>query len=175
MSPRPAAEQVDGLLRESRRRYPDALAVCGQLLDSSRSDGVTWADWCWLPMAAVHAYLTSRSVNPGEELGRVSALTEWRLGRGVYLPELDVADEAVRELRSPDRVEATSWNRAVLPPLQAWTQLPEWCCYLSWPEGFTAPVAFDPAFSPMGVFVHLEHDANTGRPELRLLLNTDGT
>jgi hypothetical protein len=175
MSGRSASVQADGLLREYRKRYPDALAVCGRLLDDARSDRVTWTDWCWLPMAAVHAYLSSRVINPGEDLARVAALTAWRLGRGVYVPELDVAEYAVHELRSQGRLDAASWNRAVLPPLEAWTRLPEWCCYLSWPVDFSPPVAFDPVFSPAGVFVHLEQDANTARPELRLLLDTDGT
>lgn len=47
-----------------------------------------------MPMAATVAYLTSRGVQGdrlGTDIGRVAALTQWRLGRGVYQIDPEVA------------------------------------------------------------------------------------
>ncbi|WP_188112864.1 hypothetical protein [Mycobacterium simiae] len=55
-----AAAGVEGLLRPFRERYPDALAVCAQIVDGRGTNGLDWPAWCWLPMAGAHAYLTAR-------------------------------------------------------------------------------------------------------------------
>ncbi|WP_143021495.1 hypothetical protein [Prauserella marina] len=164
---------MDGLLADFRRRYPDALAVCAQMADRRGSEGVEWPEWCWLPMAGVVAYLADKG-QPNGEIGKVAALTAWRLGRGVYELDADVSATSVIEL----------WNlvggaenraRAVLPGLDAWSRLPEWCCYVRWPDAARLPDTIVGEFHPRGVFVHLEYDMNTARPELRLVIDTDGT
>lgn len=167
--------RVDALLKESRRRYPDALAMAGRLREAQDGQQLSWPSWCWLPMAAFHAYLVGRNVFPALELGRVTALTLWRLGRGVYVPDTEVADYAASTLHATTTSGATAWDRAKLPPVQDWARLPEWCCYLSFPSGFEHREDVDAVFAPAGVFAHLEHDHNTGRPELRLLLDIDGS
>lgn len=57
-----SAGRADRLLREYRRRFPDALARCGDWA-IRRADlaeqGLVWPDWCWLPMAGVEVYLSS--------------------------------------------------------------------------------------------------------------------
>lgn len=166
---------VDQLLKDYRRRYPDALARCGQLADTNGQGDRAWPDWCWLPMGGVHAYASSVSPFAVMELGKITALTLWRLGRGVYELDADVAGTSVSELWSSAGGGATQWKSARLPPLQAWTQLPEWCCYVRWPDDARPVDVNDTLFAPRGAFVHLEHDANSGRPELRLLIDTDGT
>jgi len=166
-------ERVDQLLREFRRRHPDALAECGRWTEErSRVD---WSDWCWLPMAAVHAYLSASGPYHPADLGRVTALTQWRLSRGVYEVDPAVVDLAVTELWTtaggPDQ-----WMHATVPPLRVWTGLREWCSYVAWPADATiAGLTIGVMPAPVGVFVHLEHDMNTGRPEVRLLVDTDGT
>ena len=82
--------RVDALLAEYRRYYPDALAVSGGLVERRGEPGLEWPDWCWLPMAATVAYLTSRGVHGdrlGTDIGRVAALTQWRIGWGVVPTE----------------------------------------------------------------------------------------
>ncbi|WP_157528727.1 hypothetical protein [Nocardia sp. NRRL S-836] len=60
--------------------------------------------------------------------------------------------------------------------MKNWTRrLPEWCCYLTLPPKLADLDTPDDVFRPRGIYVHLESNANTGRPELRLLLDTDGT
>ncbi|KAA1250685.1 hypothetical protein F0Q45_08300 [Mycobacterium simiae] len=162
------ATGVDALLQQFRHRYPDALAVCAEMVNRRGNDGLDWPHWCWLPMAGTLAYLTAGQANPGD-VARVAALTQWRLTRGLYLLDEAVADTAVSELweaaGGPD-----NWHHAILPPLDRWTHLPQQCCYVAWPP---AVVPSAPLPTLKGVFIHLESDANSGRPELRLLVDTD--
>lgn len=169
------AERVDRLLKEFRHRYPDALAVCGDFADKRGQGDLDWPDWCWLPMAAVITYLTGTSPLAMRDIAKVAALTQWRLGRGVYELDDDVASTAVSELWGSAGGNATQWANAVLPPLETWQRLPEWCCYVHWPDRHRPQVPAEAGFQAEGVFVHLEYDYNTGRPELRLLIDTDGT
>lgn len=167
------ADRVDALVKDFRRRYADAVLRCGELADSKGQPGLSWPDWCWLPMGGFDQYLQSSS--PGTafwDLAKVAALTQWRLGRGVYIPGPDVTETAIAELYDSGGLapgQAEQWHKAKLPPVSAWQRLPEWCCYIAMPESGR------PAGSPLGVFVHLEHDMNNHRPELRLLIDTDGT
>ena len=168
--------RVDALLAEFRRYYPDALAVSGGLVERRGEPGLEWPDWCWLPMAGTVAYLTSRSVQGdrlGTDIGRVAALTQWRLGRGVYQIDPEVAGYSTGALWHSAGGGAAHWQQAVLPPAETWTRLPEWCCYVELP-----PQVYDQlsgAFRFLGSFVHLEFDTHRGRPELRLVVDTDGT
>jgi hypothetical protein len=166
------------LLKDFRQRYPDAVAAASRLIDRAQAAGEIWPDWCWLPMAGFHAYVTERAVAPAMEIPRVSALTTWRLGRGVYLPDEEVAGYAAGTLRELTAEGAADWEQAVMPDTAAWAALPEWCCYIAFPPGIIRPEVtgiLAGVLAPAGVFVHLEHDVNTGRPELRLLLDQDGT
>lgn len=126
-------------------------------------------------MGATYAYLSNMGLPQfaaAMELGRVSALTQWRLTRGVYRATDDVVASSLSELyASAHGREPQRWQDATLPPVDVWSRLPQYCCYLAVPEqerGADTRI-------PHGVFVHLEHDMNTGRPELRLLLDSDGT
>lgn len=175
--PRPTSvARVDALLAEFRRYYPDALAVSRGLAERRGEPGLDWPDWCWLPMAGTVAYLSAHANwdgGRGADIGRVAALTQWRLGRGVYQIDPDVAAAAVDALRHSAGGGATQWRQAVLPPVQTWTRLPEWCCYVELPAELYDRL--EDGFRFLGSFVHLEFDTNSGRPELRLVLDMDGT
>jgi len=174
--PPPSIARVDALLAEFRRLYPDALAVSRGLAERRGESGLDWPDWCWLPMAGTVAYLTSRADwdgGRGADIGQVAALTQWRLGRGVYTIDPDVAATAVGALWDSARGRAPQWRKAVLPPVETWTRLPEWCCYVELPAEVYDQL--EGGFRFLGSFVHLEFDANSGRPELRLVLDIDGT
>jgi hypothetical protein len=72
-----------------------------------------------------------------------------------------------------------AWSRPGVPaekPLRAdriLSGLPQQCVYLAMPRVPLAEAGKEPL--PLGVFVHLEYDYRGGRPELRLLLDQDGT
>lgn len=82
---------------------------CSGLMDKR---GLTGAVCRWAPCTP---YLSERTVHVAEALVRVTALVTWSLCRGVYQPELDVANHAVSDVQSPAGIDAASWNRAVLP------------------------------------------------------------
>lgn len=110
-----------------------------------------WPDWCLLPMAAPATIAANR---PGGLLGgpapaTMAALYAWRFARSVWLFEPSLLTRLLRQV--PDAVTVDDF-----------AGLPEWCVYIT---------EASPEFPGVGVWAHLEADANTGRPELRLLLD----
>jgi hypothetical protein len=159
-----ALARYDTHLRDLRRRYPTALIALRQFAERRGDPALAdWPDWCWVPMAGSVAVVTSAQ-GPPADIARVAALAAWRLGRGVYVLDEDVTVDAV----------ATVHQRQTIPADQILNGLPEFCCYVVLPE---VPVRHPSgaAAPPKGLYVHLESDANTRRPELRLLLDRDGS
>lgn len=105
-----------------------------------------WPDWCLVPMAAAVA------VAGGMNAGALAALYAWRYTRSVYMIEPSLYRRVTQQV--PDALS-----------LEQMIDLPEWCVYIpdASPAGDEWPGA--------GLWAHLEHDVNTGRPELRLLLD----
>ena len=87
----------------------------------------------------------------GSDVGRLAALGSWRVTQGVYRFDQDLY-EAVRG--TPIESDL---------PAEILYRLPEWCVYVKTPNM--------PGVHLQGFFAHLEWDANTGRHELRLLLD----
>lgn len=148
------------LLAELDRRYPTARREYRQFRNRRGQDGLpSWPDWCYVPLAGAAAVvsageLSSLRFDQAQEIGRVGALMAWRVRRGVWpISPLLWAALGEREL-----AEDT--------PLAPLYRLPEPCVYLAPPT---------PLGPILGAYVHLEHDANTRRPELRLLLDTTGS
>ncbi|MFF7953967.1 hypothetical protein [Streptomyces griseorubiginosus] len=90
--------------------------------------------------------------------------------KGVYWLEPDAQNAHVSRLwQAP--------NVPVDPALGAERflgSLPQHCVYVALPQT-DRPTTAGPLRWPLGVFIHLEHDANNGRPELRIVVDTDGT
>ncbi len=80
-------------------------------------------------MAAAHAVVGLRGGAPALDTGRVAAVLAWELERGVYVPDTDVAEAALNRLLGPG-VEVGDWERVVVPPVEEWARLPQWCCYV---------------------------------------------
>lgn len=173
----------DKLLAEFRHRYSDALGVLGAVQATSEPD--EWPDWCWLPMDAAAGYVRGRA-GQAPDVGRVAALTAWRLQRGHYRIDPVVAERTLVELAELGEAGdggadgdggATGegvtggWADAPTPAVQELV-LREWCPYLELPP---APAGLQGVRWPLGCWVHLESDADTGQPELRLLLDRDGS
>jgi hypothetical protein len=185
----PSDQLIDRLhahVRECGRRYPEAW----RQIDAARAQrgqiGI-WADWCFCPMAASYAIvsakhgdrastplefaralsaysppdLVSRSYPgdivcglPGEtplHVSRLSALSAWRVSQGIYQ-----IDPTVRLA-----VMETPMDGDI--PVDVLKSLPEWCIYIPTP-GYHVEKR-----EVLGFFAHLEHDANDGRAELRML------
>ncbi|MFI8206679.1 hypothetical protein [Streptomyces sp. NPDC085937] len=173
-----AGKRTKRYLAEVRKRYPEGFAHLNRMVRQKGAPGMPdWPDWCWLPLGASYAVVSGGGSNRltatdsrTADMGRLGALAAWRLTKGVYWLEPDAQDAHVTRLwRAP--------NVPVDPVLGAERfvdGLPQHCVYVALPQA-DRPTEAGPLRWPLGVFIHLEHDANNGRPELRLVVDTDGT
>ena len=147
---RDAFGHAGDLEREILSRWPDAWTT----LDQLRAGPLEWPQWCLLPMGATAAYLSEAAPRfPPPPIAAVHALYTWRFARSVWLVEPHLAQRLLAQV--PDAV----------PAVGEMARLPEWCVYIA---------GADPEWPGAGLWVHLESDDNTGRPELRLLLDPGG-
>lgn len=147
------------MLREIAKRYPDAWRIYDQFRQDRGKGGLpNWPDWCYCPMAAAHAVL-SEADNFDDGLGSLvgiqtlAALSAWRVSQGIYRFD-------------PDIISAITTTPIDTIPVEVLYHLPEWCVYIEAPPNMhfdTTPLS--------GFFAHLEWDANSGKSELRLLLD----
>ncbi|MFA5718562.1 MAG: hypothetical protein WC952_12680 [Desulfobulbaceae bacterium] len=118
-----------------------------------------WPEWCYCPMAGAYAVVSGGGngrcdMDTIGDVARIAALSAWRMTQGIY--RFDPALYA--------RLIETPVGRL---PVDVLYRLPEWCVYIETPDlqWLGSRLA--------GFFAHLEWDANSGRPELRLLLDID--
>jgi hypothetical protein len=147
-----AFARAQDLESELLERYPAAW----EQLDALRANPpASWPDWCLLPMAAAAAVATGGAPTPlpigmaDTPIAAIAALYAWRFSRSAWLIDDRLAHRLITQV--PD-----AWG------LETVRALPQWCVYLWSPA---------PDQSGSGLWMHLEHDVNTGRPELRLLLD----
>lgn len=145
---RAALNRADQLVSEVTRRWPHAWPEMDRMRTNPPQP---WPRWCLLPMAAAAAVVTDngRVSFPPPPIGAVSALYAWRFCRSVYLVEPGLMGRLLTQI--PDAID-----------VDAVANLPEWCC-----------LVVDPGHDG-GLWIHLESDAATGRPELRILLDLGG-
>ncbi|MDG4795090.1 hypothetical protein [Micromonospora sp. WMMD1082] len=143
---RAAHQRAAALERQITTTWPGAWQWLDQV---RRNPPETWPDWCLLPMGAPAALLASTQRGPHGPIAAMSALYAWRYTRSVYLIEPALLGRLLHQV--PDALEGVG----------DLADLPQWCIYVAEPN----------AGSAAGVWMHLEHDVNTGRPELRLLLD----
>lgn len=140
--------------------YPQAWAQSDQFR-ADRGHGLPdWPDWCYLPIAGWYAIVSGGGDNRANiatigDVGRLSALGAWRVTQGIYRFDPDLYAAIIDTPVDGDL------------PHDVLYRMPEWCVYIE-----TSGMVWLDA-SLLGFFAHLEHDANNGRPELRLLLDTD--
>lgn len=141
------AERMD---RDLLRRFPRAWDEMDRMRTHPPQP---WPDWCLVPMAAATAVGTEFA--PMETLrvqieqppiAQIAAAYAWRYSRSVYLVHPHLRERLVGTV--PD-----------LPDLELLAGMPDWCLYL--PEALS---------DGADLWAHLEHDINTGRPELRLMV-----
>lgn len=150
-------------LRQVMDDYPH-LARLSDEFRAMRGKELDWPDWCFLPMAASYSIVSAHQggrdpipLSLVPDIARISALNAWRFSRGIYRfhPALEAA-----LAHSPISGDM---------PTEVFLRLPEWCLYVELPS----PVGGLVGAITYGFYAHLEHDANTGRAELRLLLDED--
>lgn len=146
-------------LRVAGKLYPEAWKQVDRFRAGRGEDGLPdWPDWCFLPLAASYAIVSGGGDNRvGLELagdvGKLGALAAWRVTQGVYRFDETLLQSLVETSVTGDL------------PVEILQRMPEWCIYIETP-------GLSIANTPLaGFFSHLEWDANTGREELRLVLD----
>jgi hypothetical protein len=145
----------------AKHYYPDAWQLADKFRAGRGTHYPDWPNWCFLPIAAGLGIIAEDAGIDLMELprlypmrvtdaARLTALATWRVTQGIYR-----FDPAVYEA-----VRGTPLTGDI--PDEVLYRLPEWCVYVETP-GLSGQHGF---------FAHLEHD-HSGRPELRLLLDTD--
>lgn len=150
-----------GHLRTAGKVYPNAWRMAESFLSKKGTELPTWPQWCFLPMAGWYAIVsadqgggTITDLSMAGDIGRLAAIGTWRYTQGIYRFD----PEFMAELSN------TALNGEM--PMDVFLRLPEWSLYIETPgrTWFGSPL--------YGFWVHLECDANNGRIELRLLLDT---
>lgn len=147
-------------------RYPNAWRQFDDMRSQRGQRLPNWPDWCWCPLAGAFAVVSggaslaamgqSMLLQVASDVGPLGALAAWRVGQGIYRFDPDLRNTVL----------GTDLDRAV--PWEILYRLPEWCVYIETP---TTQYGGQPLY---GFFAHLEHDDQTGRTELRLVLDLAG-
>jgi hypothetical protein len=152
------AKRLTGYLGDLSRRFPQAWKQIEELRESKGKSLPNWPDWCFLPIAGTLVVAQNHGLAIGPAIAtwpaQLAALGGWRYTKGVYS-----FDEGIYDALWETPIETI--------PVEILFQIPEWCLYLETPRRSFMGMPL------LGVFVHLEHDANTGRPELRFLFDAD--
>jgi len=163
-------------MAECGRRYPSVWARFAEFRKGRGTDLPRWPEWCWCPLAAAYSIVSGGGSNrltvqgnlmsgefyqpnslptitaKGLDIGILGALAAWRMTQGIYTFD-------------PDFFEALWTTEVGTLPIEIFYNLPEWCLYIEVPQD-------NPRHAEMlGWFVHLEWDVNTGRTELRLVMD----
>ena len=163
-------------MAEHSRRYPSVWTQFAEFRKGRGMDLPRWPEWCWCPLAAAYSIVSGggpnritveRNLMPEEfyhpnrlptesakglDIGILGALAAWRMTQGIYAFD-------------PDFFEALWTTEVGTLPIEIFYNLPEWCLYVEVPQD-------NPRRSEMlGWFVHLEWDVNTGRTELRVVMD----
>lgn len=134
------------------RRYPQAWELYALFLNDPPME---WPSWCWCPLAGAYAVISQGSgrmltLDESGDIGPLGALAAWRGTQGIYRFDLTLLHALTETPLSGDL------------PTETLTHLPEWCVYVE-----TAVPGADLA----GFWAYLEHDAQDGHRELRLVLD----
>lgn len=139
--------------------YPGAWKLIDTFRSGRGQDLPDWPAWCFLPMAAWCAILSAPtnsqrlSLGQAADIGRLAALGAWRYTQSIYRFDEELYSALTKTVLKGDL------------PCEALYNLPEWCVYIETPGQQWLGNTLH------GFWAHLEWDANTGRHELRLLLD----
>jgi len=148
-------------LHEISRRYPRAWKRAEELRGQRGASLPEWPPWCFLPLTGWYAIISDEAgvdrlpFHLMGDVSRLGAIGTWRCSQGIYRFDPDVYESLTGTVLSGDM------------PAEVFQRLPEWCVYVETPEMMWAGSRMH------GFFAHLEWDANTGRTELRFLIDTE--
>jgi len=159
-------QRINNHLKRVAARHPGVWRRVEDFRAARGKDLPTWPNWCFLPLAGAVAIATRGApverLDPADpdvlsavgEVPLIGALAAWRMTRGIYAFDPDVFESV--------------WDTPVgRIPTEILFRLPEWCIYVPTPgKGFFEKCEL------YGFFAHLEYDSNTGRPELRLVADS---
>ncbi|MBF0421882.1 MAG: hypothetical protein HQL73_02700 [Magnetococcales bacterium] len=152
-----AFRQLD-LVAEIEKSFPEAWE---ELKNFHLKKGIpplpSWPDWCFVPIAAGVAVASQiYDISAAETMAAtIVGIETWRITKGIYSIDADV------------RQALMSTPITGPLPVDVLYHLPEWCLYIEVPDH---PVMGSRLH---GTYVWLEWDANSGRHELRLILDDD--
>ncbi|AXV99234.1 hypothetical protein CJO80_27150 (plasmid) [Ralstonia solanacearum] len=146
--------------------YPGAWRRVDEIRAGRGKQYPDWESWCFFPLAGAAAIVADAAgvdvsmlphFHPArvDDAARLGALATWRVTQGIYR-----FDPALY----PALID-TPLDGSI--PHDVLYRLPQWCVYIETP-GLTAN-----GLPLLGAFAHLDHDHQTGRPELRLLLDQE--
>lgn len=147
-------------LNAAVKLYPNAWKQVEDMLQDKGKGLPNWPDWCFMPLAGWYAivsadagiqHLTPKLV---PDVARLGAIGTWRYSQGIYRFDSDLFSALISTELTGDI------------PVEVLYRLPEFCIYIE------TPGLQYVGLSLRGFWCHLESDANTGRAELRLLLDT---
>ncbi|PND37926.1 hypothetical protein C1O66_10565 [Paucibacter aquatile] len=159
------AKRPNELLAAYTQRFPNAHRDIDEMRMEMRGvSAPDWPDWCYAPITCSQAAIANHLGVCVTHLGASSpfavmdatafaALAAWRKTRGVYTFDPTVYQEVCE----------TPLDGQL--PCDLLLRMPEWCVYLPTPNMSIL------GGSIHGCFVHLEHDVNNQRAELRLLFD----
>lgn len=136
------------------RRYPWAWESYARLLADPPAQ---WPSWCWCPLAGAYAVISRGEAPPltTADVSALGALAAWRATQGIYRVHPTLLAELLATPISGDL------------PTETLLRLPEWCVYIETP----GHVLWGEPLH--GYWAHLEHDVQTARRELRIVLDID--
>lgn len=145
-----------------KRAYPDAWKQVDSFRAARGKDLQLWPRWCYMPLSGAYAIVSGggNARLDTQQVGRVGplgALAAWRPAKAIYQFDPTVF-EAIWETPVDGPI-----------PIDVLQTLPTWCCYIPFPDRRTVLATEN----VVGFYVHLEHDVNSGRMELRFVFDVD--
>lgn len=156
-------------LLASQLNYKSAWKDIELLRDGRGGEIDDWPEWCYIPTRLTtivvaesvrcdSTQLSQRYPNRVADPHKLAGLAAWRLTQGIYRFEPS-AYSAIANTRLPADLQT-----------EVLFGLPEWCVYIETPD-LLHNVGSKANYPLVGVFVHLEHNLDSKRPELRLILD----
>ena len=145
----------------TKRSYPDVNKMIDDFRQSKGKDLPNWASFCFMPMAGWYAITCQMlgkyqlALDDMPIMQQIAAVGTWQFSKGIYQ-----FDDALYQALITSKIEGKI-------PSDVLHRLPEWCMYVETPSlNFMKNLTY-------GFYVWLEHDMNTNRHELRLLIDCE--